>query len=167
MDINEERRTELLWRRIVDVRSNGACAPLDDYDRAVQPGELRDLQRLAEDTGDALNGELTRGRAAARLRLVQFIQANPAPQTIRAGKDKLRFRSRFSDRVLLCLALLFLAAAFAIAAISWNSSFPSTDCGYSVQNATGGSSGSARNSKPPPSKLLKSVIPIVNTKDCK
>ena len=121
MDINDERRTELLWRKIVDLRSQEACDPLGGISLAVDCVELSDLQALAEYTADALNADVPQGRAAARERLIQCIRDIPAAATRAETSPRQRGRMRVNDRALLALALLLLAAAVAIAAYNWGS----------------------------------------------
>ena len=136
MDIHEERRTELLWKRIVDLRSHESRLPIDDCDIAVKSGELSELKRLAEDTADVMNAELVRGRAAARDRLIRDIQEMPAARQPKKKSSRLGLRTRFSDRVLLTLALLLLGAAIAIAAMTWKSQNESGGaCGISIPPA--------------------------------
>ena len=119
MDINEERRTELLWRRIVDLRSRVATVPLDDRGPEAESGELSELQRLADHTGEVMNGEIIQGRQAAHDRLVQFIHANPVSSAPRSKPRRDIRPRRASQRALLVLAILLFACAIAIAAVNY------------------------------------------------
>lgn len=117
MDINEERQTELLWRRIVDLRSREASVPLDDRAPEMASGELCELQRLAEHTSEVMNAEVMEGRLAARERLVKFIGANPIAPRAKARPPLLSHR--LSQRSLLAIAILLFAVAIAIAAANY------------------------------------------------
>lgn len=159
MDNKEERQTELLWRRIVDVRSREATIPLDDRASEEKSGELSELQRLAEDTAQVLNAEIPLGSQAGRDRLIKYIRANPVSNkavSTKPGVTPRRFSGpgRFSQRALLIIAILLFAVAFAIAAVNYIVPSFRDGCG------TGGDS-SVTTAKPAVKKAHKNSLPAV------
>jgi hypothetical protein len=159
MDISEEQKTELLWRKIVDLRTQEASVPLDSQLAAAESLDLRELKRLAEDTSDAIRSDLPLGSSAARNTLLELIQSAKPARPRMAEAILRRGQNPILKRVPLIMALFVLAAAIAYAAANLGPDPGTVPCS-SARSRQGRHRDSGARPPVPPAMKTSSIQPV-------